>query len=117
MDSSQPPDTKEKKRAKRPLSKDPGPSSKAKERSKQKKHSRLCATLGEEDASVRRLEELVFGAEEQLTERLAQDSGALLEDDDDGDGSVCSEDSGSESRRPAVRSAVWEDEDDELDEE
>ncbi|KAI2644517.1 hypothetical protein H4Q32_031077 [Labeo rohita] len=115
MESSQSPDTKEIKRAKRPPSEDPDPPSKAKERSKQKKHSRLCATLGEEDASVRLLEELVFGAEEQLTERLEQDSSVLLEDDDDG--SVCSEDGDSESRRPAVRSAAWEDEDDELDEE
>lgn len=41
-----------------------------------------------------------------------QDSSVLLEDDGG------SEDSGSESpARPVVRSAVWEDEDDELDEE
>uniref|UniRef100_A0A8C1FT64 UTP18 small subunit processome component n=2 Tax=Cyprinus carpio TaxID=7962 RepID=A0A8C1FT64_CYPCA len=104
MDSSESSARKQRKTPKRPLSED---ASAAEERVKQKKHAALCATLGGEDASVRLLEELVFGAEEQLSERLAQDSSVLLEDD-----------SGSESpARPVVRSAVWEDEDDELDEE
>ncbi|XP_016430780.1 U3 small nucleolar RNA-associated protein 18 homolog isoform X3 [Sinocyclocheilus rhinocerous] len=110
MDSSESAAGKQRKTAKRPLSEDAGA---AEERLNQKKHSALCATLGGEDASVRLLEELVFGAEERLSERLAQDSSVLLEDDDTH--SVGSEESGSE--RPAVRSAVWEDEDDELDEE
>uniref|UniRef100_A0A8C1UWZ8 U3 small nucleolar RNA-associated protein 18 homolog n=1 Tax=Cyprinus carpio TaxID=7962 RepID=A0A8C1UWZ8_CYPCA len=109
MDSSESSARKQRKTPKRPLSED---ASAAEERVKQKKHAALCATLGGEDASVRLLEELVFGAEEQLSERLAQDSSVLLEDDGG------SEDSGSESpARPVVRSAVWEDEDDELDEE
>uniref|UniRef100_A0A671N1N3 U3 small nucleolar RNA-associated protein 18 homolog n=1 Tax=Sinocyclocheilus anshuiensis TaxID=1608454 RepID=A0A671N1N3_9TELE len=69
MDSSESSAGKQRKTAKRPQSEDAGA---AEERLKQKKHSALCATLGGEDASVRLLEELVFGAEERLSERLAQ---------------------------------------------
>uniref|UniRef100_A0A8C1V1N9 U3 small nucleolar RNA-associated protein 18 homolog n=1 Tax=Cyprinus carpio TaxID=7962 RepID=A0A8C1V1N9_CYPCA len=69
MDSSESSARKQRKTPKRPLSED---ASAAEERVKQKKHAALCATLGGEDASVRLLEELVFGAEEQLSERLAQ---------------------------------------------
>uniref|UniRef100_A0A672MV10 U3 small nucleolar RNA-associated protein 18 homolog n=1 Tax=Sinocyclocheilus grahami TaxID=75366 RepID=A0A672MV10_SINGR len=69
MDSSESAAGKQRKSAKRPPSEDAGA---AEERLKQKKHSALCATLGGEDASVRLLEELVFGAEERLSERLAQ---------------------------------------------
>ncbi|XP_067281888.1 U3 small nucleolar RNA-associated protein 18 homolog [Pseudorasbora parva] len=94
--------------AKKPQSE--GPSGASEERDKQQEHAALCATLGGEDASVRRLEELVFGAEERLTDRLAQDS--FLDDDDAS--SVSSEDG---EARQDQRRAVWEDEDDELEEE
>ncbi|XP_067268001.1 U3 small nucleolar RNA-associated protein 18 homolog [Chanodichthys erythropterus] len=80
--------------------------------SKQKKHAGLCATLGRENASVRLLEELVFGAEERLTERLTEDSSTLLDDDE-----VCSDSSEDGEARPIRRRAAWEDEDDEQEEE
>ncbi|XP_051727608.1 U3 small nucleolar RNA-associated protein 18 homolog isoform X2 [Ctenopharyngodon idella] len=93
------------KKAKRPIT--PDKSSKVKE-----KHTALCATLGGEDASVRLLEELVFGAEEQLTERLTKDSSTLLDDDE-----ACGDSSEDSEARPNHRRAAWEDEDDELEEE
>lgn len=96
--------------AKRPLSEGPGVASE--ERSKQKEHAALCATLGGEDASVRRLEELVFGAEERLTDRLAQGSSSFLDDDDAS--SVSSEEG---EARHVHRRPAWEDDDDELEEE
>ncbi|XP_073700722.1 U3 small nucleolar RNA-associated protein 18 homolog [Garra rufa] len=111
MDSS---GTKPRMAKKRPLSEDLGLSSSLEERFMKTTNAVQCVTLGAEDESVRLLEDLVFGAEEQLRERLEQDSGRLLEDDDDDDSSVCSEDGVSESQaRPVARSAVWEDEDDE----
>uniref|UniRef100_A0A673III4 U3 small nucleolar RNA-associated protein 18 homolog n=1 Tax=Sinocyclocheilus rhinocerous TaxID=307959 RepID=A0A673III4_9TELE len=76
MDSSESAAGKQRKTAKRPLSEDAGA---AEERLNQKKHSALCATLGGEDASVRLLEELVFGAEERLSERLAQVRGLQVD--------------------------------------
>lgn len=111
MDSSGSSARKQRKTVKRPPSED---ASAAEQRLKQKKHAALCATLGGEDASVRLLEELVFGAEEQLSERLEQrPHSRVFLDDEDG-----SEDSGSEGpARPIIRSAVWEDEDDQLEEE
>ncbi|KAG1926035.1 U3 small nucleolar RNA-associated protein [Pimephales promelas] len=114
MDSPAPvvsePRTRGKKtRGKRPLS----DASASEERGKQQRHAELCATLGGEDASVRHLEELVFGAEERLADTLAQDSRAPLEDDE-----VCSVSSeDSEVRQHHRRRAVWEDEEDELEEE
>ncbi|XP_043090038.1 U3 small nucleolar RNA-associated protein 18 homolog isoform X2 [Puntigrus tetrazona] len=109
---------KQLKAAKRPRVEEPEPDpdrSAAEEREQQQKHAALCETLRGEDASVRLLEELVFGAEERLAERLT-DSSVFLEDEDVL--SVCSEDSGSErGTQPGVRSAVWEDEDDEREEE
>ncbi|XP_016326130.1 U3 small nucleolar RNA-associated protein 18 homolog isoform X3 [Sinocyclocheilus anshuiensis] len=109
MASSESSVRKQRKAAKRPLSEDPDRSA-AEERGQQQRHQVLCATLRGEDASVRLLEELLFGAEERLAERLT-DSSVFLEEDDAG--SVCSED----QTQPAVRSAAWEDEDDEQEEE
>lgn len=64
---------KQRQNAKRRLSEASDPAARvAEERGKQQKHAALCATLGEEDASVRLLEELVFGADERLTERLTE---------------------------------------------
>lgn len=39
---------------------------------KRQKHVKTVAVLGEEDASVKLLEDLVFGAEDDLVERLAE---------------------------------------------
>ncbi|XDV35042.1 hypothetical protein PO909_005090 [Leuciscus waleckii] len=124
MDSPAPVVRKQRKRAKSPLSVASASEERGKqqrhaelcaseERGKQQRHAELCATLGGEDASVRRLEELVFGAEERLADTLAQDSRALLEDDE-----VCSVSSeDSEAHQHHRRRAVWEDEEDELEEE
>lgn len=42
----------------------------AREEQKRRKHTEEVKALGEEDESVKLLEELVFGAEEELLERL-----------------------------------------------
>lgn len=87
-------------------------------RERQMKHRQQCAALGQEEAEVQRLEELLFGAEEQLSGRLEQGSSSFLEDDDDDEvRSVCSENSEGPRGRRRARTAVWEDEDDEQEEE
>uniref|UniRef100_A0A3Q4BD55 U3 small nucleolar RNA-associated protein 18 homolog n=1 Tax=Mola mola TaxID=94237 RepID=A0A3Q4BD55_MOLML len=77
------------------------------ERRRQKNVKRL-AVLGEKDSSVKLLEELVFGAEDELLERLVEDeeeSDKLLLEDRD------------EESDHAAREAAWVDDDDELEEE
>ncbi|KAK9534440.1 hypothetical protein VZT92_006888 [Zoarces viviparus] len=73
------------------------------------------AGLGETDESVKLLEELLFGAEDELVDRLveeeAQTGASLVEDADDG--SCDSED----QDQVQTREPVWVDEDDELEEE
>nr|XP_020478820.1 U3 small nucleolar RNA-associated protein 18 homolog [Monopterus albus] len=89
-----------------------------KEERTRKKHVQSLAVLGEEDGSVKLLEELVFGAEEELVDRLVEEDeerpGALLVEDKD-------EESEDESetllQRHQTRGAAWVDEDDELEEE
>uniref|UniRef100_G3PPE1 U3 small nucleolar RNA-associated protein 18 homolog n=1 Tax=Gasterosteus aculeatus aculeatus TaxID=481459 RepID=G3PPE1_GASAC len=76
------------------------------------------SVLGGEDASVRLLEELVFGAEEELLERLVEEdeeeqAGALLVED--GDHVSC--DSEDDGGCVQIREAAWVDEDDEQEEE
>lgn len=44
----------------------------ASERRKRQKNAERLAVLGEEDGSVKLLEELVFGAEEELVDRLVE---------------------------------------------
>ncbi|XP_051275949.1 U3 small nucleolar RNA-associated protein 18 homolog isoform X2 [Dicentrarchus labrax] len=77
------------------------------------------SVLGEEDTSVKLLEELVFGAEDELVERLVEEddepTGALLAEDEDEE-SAESEDEARLALRP-TRAAAWVDEDDELEEE
>ncbi len=67
----------QRKAAKRPRSEDPERSA-VEEESGQQQHAALCATLRGEDASVRLLEELVFGAEERLAERLTVRLASLI---------------------------------------
>lgn len=43
------------------------------EEKKRRRNIQSVAVLGEEDATVRQLEELLFGAEERLVERLEQE--------------------------------------------
>ncbi|KAM8844122.1 U3 small nucleolar RNA-associated protein 18 homolog isoform 1-T4 [Spinachia spinachia] len=71
------------------------------------------AALGAEDGSVRLLEELVFGAEEELLERLVEEeqeeqAGALLVED----GAHVSCDSEDDGGRVQTRGAAWVDDDD-----
>ncbi|XP_071241950.1 U3 small nucleolar RNA-associated protein 18 homolog [Salvelinus alpinus] len=82
---------------------------------KRRKNAKAVTVLGEEDASVKLLEDLVFGAEDDLVERLVEDredGGATLLDDDDSD--VENE---ARLKVQPTRTAVWEDEDDDLEEE
>lgn len=86
-------------------------------RERQTKHRQQCAALGQQQEDERRLEELLFGAEEQLSGRLEQGNRCFLEEDDDEVRSVCSEGSEGPRGRQRARTAVWEDEDDEQEEE
>ncbi|XP_062336775.1 U3 small nucleolar RNA-associated protein 18 homolog [Osmerus eperlanus] len=85
---------------------------------KRQKHMKTVAVLGEEDASVKLLEDLVFGAEDDLVERLAEERGnegsTLLDDEESSDSD---EENESRLRLPPVKKAVWEDEDDQAEEE
>ncbi len=56
-----------------PLKSDP-----EKEDRKRQRNARKVAVLGEEDSSVKLLEELVFGAEDELVERLVEVSSTRL---------------------------------------
>ncbi|XP_061568264.1 U3 small nucleolar RNA-associated protein 18 homolog isoform X2 [Cololabis saira] len=84
---------------------------------KRQKNAEQLAVLGEEDGSVRRLESLVFGAEDELLERLVEEeeeeqTGALLLLEDDGsDESEAEAEARQQPRKPA-----WVDEDDEQEE-
>ncbi|XP_031172812.1 U3 small nucleolar RNA-associated protein 18 homolog isoform X1 [Sander lucioperca] len=93
------------------------------EEEKRRRNVQCVSVLGEEDSSVKLLEELVFGAEEQLLERLgeqedaAEQTGSLLvEDGDDESGESEAEDAARLQGRP-IRAAAWVDEDDNLEEE
>ncbi|XP_034007453.1 LOW QUALITY PROTEIN: U3 small nucleolar RNA-associated protein 18 homolog, partial [Trematomus bernacchii] len=78
------------------------------------RNQNLVAVLGEEDESVRLLEDLLFGGEEQLLDHLLQvdkqQTSVSLDDGDDE--SADSEEEG----RANKREAVWIDEDDEREE-
>ncbi|XP_076609639.1 U3 small nucleolar RNA-associated protein 18 homolog isoform X1 [Chaetodon auriga] len=88
------------------------------EEGKRQRHVKRLAALGQTDRSVKLLEELVFGAEDELLDRL-------VEDDEEQTGTLLAEDAVDESEdedearlqlRP-TREAAWVDEDDELEEE
>ncbi|XP_029614353.1 U3 small nucleolar RNA-associated protein 18 homolog [Salmo trutta] len=85
---------------------------------KKHKNAQAVTVLGEEDASVKLLEELVFGAEDDLVERLVEDredgGATLLDDDDSSDSDVENE---ARLKVQPTRTAVWKDEDDDLEEE
>lgn len=49
------------------------------EEHKRRRNIECVAVLGEEDASVRQLEELLFGAEERLVERLEEEEDQQVE--------------------------------------
>ncbi|XP_044037158.1 U3 small nucleolar RNA-associated protein 18 homolog isoform X2 [Siniperca chuatsi] len=91
------------------------------EEQKRQKNVKRLAVLGEKDTSVKLLEDLVFGAEDELVERLVEEdeeqTGTLLgEDEDDESGESEAEDEARLQLQP-TREAAWVDEDDELEEE
>ncbi|XP_034154529.2 U3 small nucleolar RNA-associated protein 18 homolog [Pangasianodon hypophthalmus] len=101
-------------KVKRPLLEEGGaPAEAAREEQKRRKHTEELKALGEEDESVKLLEELVFGAEEELLERLVQHGDDEKEDEDTSDSETENE---ARLRLPSQRKAVWEDEDDEVEE-
>ncbi|XP_053349383.1 U3 small nucleolar RNA-associated protein 18 homolog [Clarias gariepinus] len=87
----------------------------AREEQERNRHTQELKALGEEESSVRLLEELVFGGEEGLLQRLQHD-----DDDDDEKEDEDSSDSEVENEArlqvPTERRAVWEDEDDDVEE-
>lgn len=87
-----------------------------KEAAKRQRNVKRLSVLGDTDGSVKLLEQLVFGAEEQLLDSLLQEdeqqTGLLAEDEESGE----SEDEAGLQLQPS-RKAAWVDEDDELEEE
>ncbi|KAJ3600492.1 hypothetical protein NHX12_031473 [Muraenolepis orangiensis] len=91
----------------------------AEELKKRQRNVKTLAVLGEKDASVKQLEDLVFGAEHDLLERLVEDkqcASLLLEEDED-EGDDPDMESESHLQVPAAKKAAWVDEDDEREEE
>ncbi|KAM4598104.1 U3 small nucleolar RNA-associated protein 18 homolog isoform 2-T2 [Polymixia lowei] len=90
---------------------------------KRQRNAKALVVLGEEDSSVKLLEDLVFGAEDELVDRLVADQdeqgGTLLDDDDEDNDDDNESEVENEARLqlPSVRKSAWEDEDDELEEE
>lgn len=100
-----------------------------KEARKRGRHQKRVAILGQRDPSVRLLEELVFGTEEQLLDSLTQETpdpeaalGLDQSDDDDNEVGGAKGDEGEEShdedqqQQQPIRHAAWIDEDDEIEE-
>ncbi|KAK6291212.1 hypothetical protein J4Q44_G00383890 [Coregonus suidteri] len=85
---------------------------------KRHKNAQAVTVLGDEDASVKLLEDLVFGAEDDLVERLVEDredgGATFLDDEDSSESDVENE---ARLKVQPTRTAVWEDEDDDLEEE
>ncbi|CAJ1075484.1 U3 small nucleolar RNA-associated protein 18 homolog isoform X2 [Xyrichtys novacula] len=90
------------------------------EEQKRQKHVKTLAVLGEKDSSVKLLEELVFGAEDELLERLVEEDEEQKETllveirDEESDQSEAEDDAHLQTRKTAP---AWVDEDDELEEE
>ncbi|KAJ8251781.1 hypothetical protein GJAV_G00225370 [Gymnothorax javanicus] len=86
------------------------------EESKRQKHLKKVRALGEKDESEKLLEDLVFGAEDKLIEKLSWkdevDVGGGLLEDESSDSEVENE---ARLAVPAARKAVWDDEDDDDD--
>ncbi|XP_017296898.1 U3 small nucleolar RNA-associated protein 18 homolog isoform X2 [Kryptolebias marmoratus] len=113
------PGSEDKNRAKkrtRPAKSDP-----EKEEQLRQQNVKKLAVLGEEDGSVKRLESLVFGAEDELLERLVEEeedeqTGGLLLDDEELEQSE-EEEEAPHHQELQTSKAAWVDEDDELEEE
>ncbi|XP_050929864.1 U3 small nucleolar RNA-associated protein 18 homolog isoform X2 [Lates calcarifer] len=91
------------------------------EEQKRQKNVKSLAVLGAEDSSVKLLEELVFGAEDELVERLVEEDDEQTEtlpEDVRDEESGQSEDENEACLQPEPsRKPAWVDEDDELEEE
>ncbi|XP_075871462.1 U3 small nucleolar RNA-associated protein 18 homolog isoform X1 [Nelusetta ayraudi] len=85
------------------------------EEHKRRRNVQCVAVLGEEDASVRQLEELLFGAEERLVEQLEEEQEEQEEQQEGGDDE--SDQSEGEAEAQRREGPAWVDEDDELEEE
>ncbi|XP_060945916.1 U3 small nucleolar RNA-associated protein 18 homolog isoform X2 [Limanda limanda] len=95
----------------------PGEQSTGEQEQRKRGNARSVAGLREDDASVRLLEQLLFGTEDELRDRiLEEDEDAAerlsLEDED-----VESEEDEARLQHRPIREAAWVDEDDELEEE
>ncbi|XP_041672937.1 U3 small nucleolar RNA-associated protein 18 homolog [Cheilinus undulatus] len=90
------------------------------EENKRQINVKKLAVLGEEDSSVKLLEELVFGAEDELVERLVEEDEektvTLLEEDKEEESAESEAEDGNHLQ-PSKKAPVWVDEDDELEEE
>ncbi|XP_070779627.1 U3 small nucleolar RNA-associated protein 18 homolog [Enoplosus armatus] len=91
------------------------------EEQKRQKNVKRLAVLGEKDSSVKLLEDLVFGAEDELVERLAEEdeeqTGTLLVEEKDDESGESEAEDGAHLQVQPTREAAWVDEDDELEEE
>ncbi|XP_012697508.2 U3 small nucleolar RNA-associated protein 18 homolog [Clupea harengus] len=87
------------------------------EASKRENNAKLVKTLGEQDASVKMLEDLVFGAEDELVERLEHAADdvrtSLLDEEESSDEETVN---GARVQVTLARKAVWQDDDDEVEE-
>ncbi|XP_026204550.1 U3 small nucleolar RNA-associated protein 18 homolog [Anabas testudineus] len=90
------------------------------EAGKRRKNVESLAVLGETDSSVKLLEELVFGAEDELVERLVEEdeeqTGTLLVEDRDEESGESDDEDNARLQLQPTRKAAWVDEDDELEE-
>ncbi|XP_056438061.1 U3 small nucleolar RNA-associated protein 18 homolog [Gadus chalcogrammus] len=84
---------------------------------KRRRNVKNLTVLGENDASVKLLEDLVFGAEDELVERLIEDKqgASLLDDDDEDEDDLDDPEVESEAhlKVPSAKKAAWVDDDDE----
>lgn len=110
----------------RGLGRAPERSDPEKEARKRAKHQRRVSVLGQRNSSVRLLEDLVFGTEEQLLDSLgqeAEDPEAALRldqssgEDDGGEGEEAERSCDDEPQQQPIRRPAWVDEDDEIEEE
>ncbi|XP_039979990.1 U3 small nucleolar RNA-associated protein 18 homolog isoform X2 [Xiphias gladius] len=90
------------------------------EEKKRQKNVKSLAVLGEKDSSVKLLEELVFGAEDELVERLVEGdeepTETLLVEDKDEESAESEDEDEARVQLQPTRKAAWVDEDDELEE-
>ncbi|XP_067427022.1 U3 small nucleolar RNA-associated protein 18 homolog [Thunnus thynnus] len=91
-----------------------------KEAKRRQRNVQRLAALGEADSSVKLLEELLFGAEDELLHRLVEEdeeqTGTLLAEDGDEESGESEAENEARPQVQPTRKAAWVDEDDELEE-